>query len=1191
MADNDNYVKTSSINRVFYNAKNVKEIEDHAVSVNSADVDMTAAFGVERPDEPRSIEDIYFTKMDDLVAVKSENSVDIDESLLGRSTTTRGDSQLFRSLDRMGKRLKFSAVDIINRASKTKVGIVRIGGNIDVDDDGLISVPNASDTQYGLVKIGKGFKVNEDGSVSPEAEKYVHPETHPASMIDTDDQHMFVTKDILRQMKNAYPKTGGVLDGSMIVKPGEDDILPGITVYSPQHSAPTGRIYTENDDSFVITNRVSTNAITMKPTGETLIDALNLKTQSKEVIGAINELKAALDSGLSPEALDGLVKSEDLDDIRKKLMALTNELNATNAVVSEHGANLSTINEFISKPDQRILDIINGLKNDMLVMINDVLQRIPVVPLPHSRYIYDSRRSVVIYTLFEDADQFRRERESFFAGLLEDDDVEYVKEVPKYIVFEKPTPDISGLFKGCKSPLLNEKVIVMAKGVEKADGLFEDSSFTHDGDPYSYPLTSVVGAKSANNLFKGTPYDRDVLHGEDPLAKITESEKIMYNLLTSVILDSVIEYLTGEVTPDRRPHIPVLRPGNPETDAGSNVPVVMNMNIYENGFNNDGLVGALHGDLSLVSFDISKLYGHRVDRAFKRASIKSTPHMLIGCNPTREDSNDITLAYMFADCVGTPFTVSKDLFKGLTISGDRTVNIDLTGFFAGSNVTHVPDELLPTNEVLTKVNNINVSLMFAHCEKLTGRAPRIFDAYKNPWSELRYRSRITYDKCYIGNPQLSNYKEIPEDWGGPEPSVDVPIPENMLVNDFKHGNTILFVKNPEEFKQYRNSFIQMMRRDKDHNERAIPDASNNRGSGYDSRLVLLEPILRMGIAFTDPEVPDISNIFNAGDGSKLMMPYPPLILARGVKKYKGIYDNVRWPDHGAFGGGKNEKRSSDLWKYAYAAELDLMYNNPDEHTQRAVNKALDIFFNAGVRGFFPLQGFINMRDYPEESRENILEKCKLVIAYRGYIEVDERDTWSYVESRVKGDQALAGNVINGVYARYLEDVDMSCFGLVWASNDTRFKGRRELFPSTGKSGLPGFIFAHRYNNVLDLSRMFCGVKDVEVVNDDLLKYIPDNADPHKGAPSLASIEEMFKGSSIKRFRGDKFIDNLKNINFKERRLNADGLFENCTKLTEVPILYMGKKEIWDNPPEITHARFFSGCTGMVDYDTIPEGWK
>uniref|UniRef100_UPI0037DD2640 hypothetical protein n=1 Tax=Methanobrevibacter smithii TaxID=2173 RepID=UPI0037DD2640 len=56
-------------------------------------------------------------------------------------------------------------------ASADVLGLVKIGKNIQIDPNGVISVKTASNTNLGLVKIGTGIKIAEDGTISADEVK------------------------------------------------------------------------------------------------------------------------------------------------------------------------------------------------------------------------------------------------------------------------------------------------------------------------------------------------------------------------------------------------------------------------------------------------------------------------------------------------------------------------------------------------------------------------------------------------------------------------------------------------------------------------------------------------------------------------------------------------------------------------------------------------------------------------------------------------------------------------------------------------------------------------------------------------------------------------------------------------------------------------------------------------------------
>lgn len=151
------YVTAPNARRMFYNNDKLRTIPNEAILVRgSANVDFTSAFG---RSNPITREDVGYTKMGDVVAQESGNGtvpVNIANSLENRMTETKGDPELFDRVLRAG----LSAVEVIPRASKTQVGIVIVGGNIDVTQDGTISVKTGSKADFGLLKVGNNLNVS-----------------------------------------------------------------------------------------------------------------------------------------------------------------------------------------------------------------------------------------------------------------------------------------------------------------------------------------------------------------------------------------------------------------------------------------------------------------------------------------------------------------------------------------------------------------------------------------------------------------------------------------------------------------------------------------------------------------------------------------------------------------------------------------------------------------------------------------------------------------------------------------------------------------------------------------------------------------------------------------------------------------------------------------------------------------------
>ena len=145
-----------TIERMFYGNEALRSIPDGVVVTNASNVNMNGAFGREKA---ISKEDVGYTKMGSIVTKgngTTNSEVDITNSLSNRMTSTLGDQELFREIQRMG----LSAVEVIPRASKTQVGIVTIGNNIDVDNVGTISVKTGSKDSLGLLRVGNNLNVS-----------------------------------------------------------------------------------------------------------------------------------------------------------------------------------------------------------------------------------------------------------------------------------------------------------------------------------------------------------------------------------------------------------------------------------------------------------------------------------------------------------------------------------------------------------------------------------------------------------------------------------------------------------------------------------------------------------------------------------------------------------------------------------------------------------------------------------------------------------------------------------------------------------------------------------------------------------------------------------------------------------------------------------------------------------------------
>lgn len=201
------------ISSAFAGNPDLREIPDGVVfnddkEKNPVNIKMENAFN---RNKPITADDIGFVDINDPVKVTSaESTVDIEKSLGDRSTTSLGDLQIFAREKTTGT----SAVDVIPRATKSQVGIVIAGSNIDVTPEGVISVKTATKTTLGLVKPGDNIRIDPDGTIHG-VNSYVHPDTHPASMIIPDATHRFVTDTQINTWNNKA-NTSGTYTGLVV---------------------------------------------------------------------------------------------------------------------------------------------------------------------------------------------------------------------------------------------------------------------------------------------------------------------------------------------------------------------------------------------------------------------------------------------------------------------------------------------------------------------------------------------------------------------------------------------------------------------------------------------------------------------------------------------------------------------------------------------------------------------------------------------------------------------------------------------------------------------------------------------------------------------------------------------------------------------------------------------------------------
>lgn len=155
------YVEKPTVEKMFSGNNDLRHIPEGVIVTNSAE-NINANGTFERT-VPITKEDIGYTTTDGKGPFRTTAGAtyDITGSLANRTTTTHGDTEIFSDTPRVGN----SAIEVIPRATTTIPGIVIIGDNLTVDSNGRISAQNS----------------------------YVHPPTHPGSMITEDATHRWTT--------------------------------------------------------------------------------------------------------------------------------------------------------------------------------------------------------------------------------------------------------------------------------------------------------------------------------------------------------------------------------------------------------------------------------------------------------------------------------------------------------------------------------------------------------------------------------------------------------------------------------------------------------------------------------------------------------------------------------------------------------------------------------------------------------------------------------------------------------------------------------------------------------------------------------------------------------------------------------------------------------------------------------------
>lgn len=277
-----NYVTTPTAEAMFEGANDLRTIPAGVIKTNVDNLNVTRSFARTKP---VAADDIGYTNIDKSpFEVNGAYKYDIQDALINRTTTTFGDIQIFAGVPTEG----YSAIEVIPRATTSTPGIVIVGDNLEVDSNGRLSAKNS----------------------------YVHPSTHPASMIVQDATHRFVT-DTEKNTWNGKANTSGTYTGLVVGSASKWTTARTITLSGDV----TGSVSLDGSTNVSITTTVANNShthlwanITDKPSSFTpaahnqassTITAMTgyAKASAVAAIAATDSLNVAV--GKLEKALDG----------------------------------------------------------------------------------------------------------------------------------------------------------------------------------------------------------------------------------------------------------------------------------------------------------------------------------------------------------------------------------------------------------------------------------------------------------------------------------------------------------------------------------------------------------------------------------------------------------------------------------------------------------------------------------------------------------------------------------------------------------------------------------------------------------------------------------------------------------------------------------------------------------------------
>lgn len=208
-----------------------------------------------------------YDKLDQNAKSNNETLTNLNNSKLDKGTYSGNASNLKAEID--GK---------VSKSGDTMTGVLTISGSkypeVIFNNIELAAVGYSVDDKSAHLRAarGTGLKIYEDNTATLRADN-----------LNTKNKEVVAAINELNSVK--FNNTGGVSSGDIRIKTSRQPTF-GLSVGENYK----GGLYGEND-AVIIYNSVGKNYIHLYDNGETTILSKNLKTRSKEVVTAINELK------------------------------------------------------------------------------------------------------------------------------------------------------------------------------------------------------------------------------------------------------------------------------------------------------------------------------------------------------------------------------------------------------------------------------------------------------------------------------------------------------------------------------------------------------------------------------------------------------------------------------------------------------------------------------------------------------------------------------------------------------------------------------------------------------------------------------------------------------------------------------------------------------------------------------------